>query len=307
MIMYFEHLEPRYALGGLVQIAVDGNLVLAGDDATNDVEIQGGDAAGQLVIVPRAGTLLSYRGQFTLDPLAVDGVVGDVRVDLGGEDPLGDDALAVAGAVLPGDLVVERTPRLRVVDSVIAGEFLVDNRAAEHSNLLFRGSAAGRFEVRNGPGPDITQVEGATAFGRGDASEVVFRVRNGAGGSRTTITGESDIRGAVEVLNAENEGALDIVTFNGMIAAGEVYVGHGAGDSITSAQDTAVQGGPFQVDCGPGADQILLYGLDAPWGIEINTDFGAEALWGWLAVETAERTERDRTGMATEIPIYFWL
>src|SRR5262245_43598107 len=91
-----ERLEERRLLAGNVTASVvNGNLVVSGDSASNDVVIA--QTPSGIVVLGQPGTTINGGASFT----AV-GVTGDVRVTLGG----GNDTLQAAVAV-PRDLTID--------------------------------------------------------------------------------------------------------------------------------------------------------------------------------------------------------
>lgn len=184
---------------------------------------------------------------------------------------------------------------LEITDSIVIGATVVNNLAGVGPdataftaddiggdtkttivNSELRG--AGGFNLINGPGEDITQIEGASTFGTGIfPGPAIVTIQNGWGGSRTTFTGDATVYGSVSIGNGDNPAGLEFVTFNNAQVLGTVNIHNGSGNTVTTVQNSQLGthmtlGGPLTIDGAVGQDAVIIQDSEIPWGVAINAD-----------------------------------
>ena len=182
------------------------------------------------------------------------GVDSSVPKDLYIYNDDGSDRNTIDHVLINGDFYVTKVTastgysELHIIDSTVIGITDVDNTGGagltggdtlttiDNSWLQGKTGAAPAFELDNGNGKDIIEIQGNSQFGIGPfppPPNPVIDIDNRDGGSRTTFTGASAVAGFgtttvygdLNIYNGKNlPGTLDIVTFNGSNVLGDVHV-----------------------------------------------------------------------------------
>lgn len=218
----FEPLESRQMLAGnVVSIATAGtNLVLAGNDLSNSIEIRqlSVSTPGAFQIKGVDGTKLDTGlGQPLLDTYAVYGINGNVSVNLGqGQDALSVlppvDAPTTGKTIVLGDLIV--------VNDMGGKEIEISGVRVNHALNVSNVAAA---NVTSTLSIESSTVQGATSL-----------VNDGSGNTDTTIK-FADLQGTLTVENGDGFASLYVQESKiGTAAGGATSIVNGAAGSITT-------------------------------------------------------------------------
>lgn len=198
---------------------------------------------------------------------------------------------------------------LQILSSTVIGDTIANNvgvgsgdtkTTIDSSSLQAGGAGNWALLLINGTGQDILDVRGSSQFGTGSfiGAQPIFAVVNGAGGSRTTFTGASQVAGPgtttvygnIAINNGGSlAGQVDIVTFNGANVLGGVTINNANGTTQTMVLNSTLGshlsaglGGPLLVNNNAGFDELVMTGSSIPYGAAINNDVGAvgASLWG---------------------------
>lgn len=262
----FETLEQKQLLAGdVVASVVHGNLILRGDDASNQIAVTSGDAPGSYLIRGLNGTIVRMGdgGPPTDDPggetpaagaapetgLVVEGVRRHVHIQMGD----GDDVVHIHNAQFRRGLSFAGgadNDRLHVgarPDDPGPAPTATDGELAEHdngprdqANVGIRGS----LRVRAGSGDDVVQI-GTSPNSTGDDEAT--------DGDRRHRPASVAVSGAVNVVLGEGNDAADI---ENTAARRAVRVAGGLGDDVVELEGVRAHLG--RVATGDGADRVTV-------------------------------------------------
>lgn len=234
-----ESLEQRNMFAGLVDIqifpgAAAGDLNLIGDLGNNEIDIQQTGNVGEFFIQGRNTTLLSLNGGgVTLPSITVNGIVGNINVQLGtGDDTfrfLGNSVIAGGVSSVPNNLTINNndgSDRNTIQNVLVNGNFLVtkDAGATGYSELHILSSTVIGFTTVNnsggGTGGDTqTEINNSWLQGNGGPGPA-FTLVNGNGRDINEVLGNSQfgvgpfpLPGPVVSINNANGGSR--TTFTG--------------------------------------------------------------------------------------------
>ncbi|MCG8450136.1 MAG: hypothetical protein MI725_11230, partial [Pirellulales bacterium] len=251
----FESLEQKNLLAGDVAVSlVSGNLLIQGDAAGNNVEMQGAGAPGEFTF---SGLGTTFNGSNTL---TIGGVVGDVSVDLGD----GLNKFVLTDASLPGSF-----------SATLGGPTGIDD---------FDGYQLGPITTAD-PGVTIAgnlnlAFTGGTSSFQGVSLDVLGNV---------SITGQIELSDGVSFLDTSVAGNLDAaltapgvpVFLLGMHSVGgDVNISGDIGDLTVrsdgwSGNVPLAVGGDFNVATGDASDVISIQQVDATGSFNLDAGNGA--------------------------------
>jgi hypothetical protein len=242
----------------------------------------------------------------------VGGGSSDVPNDLIINNDHGSNKNTLTDLFIHGDLSVTKVigttgrSELTITGTTVIRDTQVDNTGGgtggstltKIDSSFLQGDGLGNVALSlvNGSATDITEITGNTQFGTGafiSPLQPIVSINNGAGGSRTSFTGASNVAGPgtttvygdVSIDNAVNiAGTLDIVTFNRVNILGNVDVDNGHGTTQTVITDSTLGSylkptlsGPVTVTNGTGVDEFSMTNSQAPFGLFIDNGTGN---WG---------------------------
>ena len=213
-----ESLETRRMLSGVVQVNLDGlgNLSLVGDSSQHYVEITStpNGTYDQFTITSKDGTLFELNGVLpTLTSVAVDGVTGNINVNLGNGGPNTFDFEAPstnAGAVstVLGNLYITNNSveTNKINNVVIQGNLsVVDGSNGYHEFDALGTQVNGyteinNFDVASGPtyqGDSYTDIINSVFEGlnvkSSESDPPVLTIDNGVGNNQIFIQGQTPV------------------------------------------------------------------------------------------------------------------
>ncbi len=247
----------------------------------------------------------------------------DVPADLNINNADGSNLNELLDLFVHGDLSVTKNgassgySELTLTNSTVIGDTVVNNvgvgtgdsmTTIDNSILQAGGPLQFGLSLTNGSGKDILSVQGNSQFGTGSfpGLQPLISINNGAGGSRTTFTGASDVAGPgtttvygdVLIDNGLNSPTkLDIVTFNTVNVLGSVTVNNSDGTTQTMVLSSTLGshlapnlGGPLTINNGSGHDQLTITGTNLPYGLVVDNDVvagGASNFGSTTAITTS--------------------
>lgn len=192
-----ETLENRQMMAGDVSVNVTGggDLVIAGDNASNELEVRSTGFAGQYEIQGEAGTTINGQSSIT-----VQGVVDDIRINLRG----GDNRIKLQGTPSANNFNVDdvRFSSRNGEDSIsldmvnLSGQFRA-NMGGGIDAVGMRVVEASSINVRTGSGNDVvgmmdTDISGRADVNMGTGDDLLFSLRNEYQDARFRMGGGSD-------------------------------------------------------------------------------------------------------------------
>ncbi|HUT12232.1 MAG TPA: hypothetical protein VMY42_17170 [Thermoguttaceae bacterium] len=189
---------PRVMLGTNVTVeVVDGNLIIAGDNADNWISVRRTIIDGQYVVRGQSPSLTEptcINGK--VEPVFVSGVTGDVRINLGG----GDDRVTVFGGMADG----ESPPNLDEIPLlVLPNNLIITGTSGEKHVELVYLDVGGFVDVTTGSGSGHVRVHGVEI-----ATDLV--IRTGDGNDWVGLL-KTNVHGRTEIETYAGEDQLEIV------------------------------------------------------------------------------------------------
>lgn len=262
-----ELLEQKQMLAGDVLVSIlNGRLLVEGDAAANQIAITAGATDGSVNIQGLNGTNIRLGSAPSTDPpapasgLVVEGVKGDVRVNLGE----GDDSVAVHDVTLRRDLIINTGAGADTVNVGMTGGATATSEDAS-ANVNVRGSLLIRTGSENDTvnvgSANIRGVLGIATDGGDDAVNVGLEIGDEtAGASNQDEPVSLHARAGIDIALGDGTDSATIIDVR---ARAQVVVGGGAGVDAISLEDLTtgflgIRGGE-----GDGADQVTLTGVKA--------------------------------------------
>ena len=278
-----EALEPRLLLSGNVTGMVSGgSLILIGDNASNEVLIDGlVDALPDGSDAPvEAFFAVSGSGGTTINGAPsqmFEGVTRDIRVRLRG----GDDALWVVWGAVPGNLNIDAgsgNDRVSVDHFVVGRSLYFRGRRGEDAVEMLHSPVGGDVYIHH-------YVDGGSSTIRDSAIGRNVRVAGwGADAYSCTLDG-SDVGGSFSFGGGHGD---DVVELLGSTIGRSAYINHSTGKGSTTVRNAAVDGSLYVVGGGAEDQTCLLDGSAVGWSFTFRGGRGSNT-----ATVTATTIERN--------------
>lgn len=272
-----ERLEYRQMMAGDVLVnVVDGNLIVEGDAAANQVAITAGPEPGSYLVRGLDGTNIRRPAAEVSPPLSetvVKGVTGSARIALGA----GDDRLVLANVGFQGDVSIhmgEGNDGVAIMPppgSVrIGGALNVSTGEGNDRVHIDQGSVGGPLNIETGGGNDAVRlghrspvVEPTIALALTDSDATVppaLRVMRGInvnlGSGNDEINADAVFAGNGVSVNA-GEGS-DAIRIDHLSSGSLLALSGGPGDDADKIEIAHARAGSALINTGGGNDHVRI-------------------------------------------------
>ena len=253
--------QPAVAAGNVtVELSAEGDLVITGDAADNEIRISQ-TAPGEFFV---KGVLTDLNG--APNDVTVTGVTKDIKVKLKG----GDDSLHLERVDVNGNVKIDHGDGdgfTRLFDSDVAGDFTVK---AMGGNDEFRNTSArigGNMKIDFGDGDNDI---GLDLFARGN---LTIKVKGGEDFIQLSDGSGADGKVTIDAGSGEN-----VIHLFGQTKAGILEVKAKGGADIFEIKRCASVHGNASIDLGNGDNTLVVEGLEVYGTLGIKTGTGSDEL-----------------------------